>query len=155
MALDGSTLRSLAAFVGADIDAPVDLGPDVPPLGDPDAPLVIDAASVAELASWYDFAWRVLDEVVARVDGGSVIQIWPEHFDAAVDVAVAPDRRVNLGASPGDGFRDRPYLYVGPWGPERPGDGSYWNAPFGAVAEERDADRAVAFMLEGINRLRT
>ena len=26
-----------------------------------------------------------------------------------------------------------PYLYVGPWNDARPGDASYWNAPFGAV----------------------
>ena len=43
------------------------------------------------------------------------------------------DDRVNLGASPGDGFHAEPYLYVGPWGPHRPGAPGFWNAPFGAV----------------------
>ena len=43
------------------------------------------------------------------------------------------DVRANLGASPGDAYEPEPYLYVGPWGPERPGDPGYWNAPFGAV----------------------
>ena len=41
--------------------------------------------------------------------------------------------QVNLGFSPGDAFSDDPYVYVGPWGPARPGDDGYWNAPFGAA----------------------
>ena len=41
--------------------------------------------------------------------------------------------RVNLGGSPGDQHFPEPYAYVGPWGPARPGDPGFWNAPFGAV----------------------
>lgn len=33
----------------------------------------------------------------------------------------------------GDSFSAQLYLYVGPWGSERPGDPDYGNAPFGAV----------------------
>jgi hypothetical protein len=40
---------------------------------------------------------------------------------------------VNLGFSPGDTFEDEPYLYVGPWGSDRPGVSRFWNAPFGAL----------------------
>lgn len=63
----------------------------------------------------------------------SVVQLWPEHFDVGCDVDAAPQRRVNIGASPGDSFCAQPYLYVGPWEDARPGDPEYWNAPFGAV----------------------
>ena len=73
---------------------------------------------------------------------------------------MAPGRRCNLGASPGDERHPDPYLYVGPWGDERPGDDGYWNAPFGAVlghAEVVDSDSplrtATAFFHDGIRRL--
>ena len=156
-ALEGASLRQLAAFVDADVDAPIDLGADTPPVGDPDAPISVRRADLAVLARWYDLAWRAIGVVLADVPDGtpSVIQIWPEHFDAAADLAVAPERRVNLGASPGDGFDPSPYLYVGPGGPERPGGGDFWNAPFGATRGATDARGAVAFYREGIRRLRT
>jgi hypothetical protein len=87
------------------------------------------------------------------------VQLWPEHFDAGCDVA-AGGGRVNLGASPGDGFHSEPYLYVGPWGPERPGDATFWNAPFGAAfghGELLDAGEpvaaAVAFLTKGVELL--
>jgi hypothetical protein len=50
-----------------------------------------------------------------------------------VDEALVLDDVSNLGASAGDSFYEEPYLYVGPWEEVRPGDSSYWNAPFGAV----------------------
>jgi hypothetical protein len=83
--------------------------------------------------------------------------VWPEHFDVALDLAAAPDRRVNLGGSPGDGFHADPYLYVGPWTADRPGDVAFWNAPFGAVLgyaellERSDSlGSAVAFFDRGL-----
>ncbi|MEM9514592.1 MAG: hypothetical protein AAGA42_07000 [Actinomycetota bacterium] len=65
---------------------------------------------------------------------------------------------INLGGSPGDGFSAEPYLYVGPWSANRPGDPDYWNAPFGAVLTrgeliERGADAAGRFFAEGVGRL--
>jgi hypothetical protein len=63
---------------------------------------------------------------------------------------------VNLGFSAGDAFSEEPYAYVGPWGPERPGDDGYWNAPFGALvtrAELGDVAGGVAFMRAGLDRL--
>ncbi len=57
-------------------------------------------------------------------------------------------------------FHAEPYLYVGPWGPERPGDPAYWNAPFGAIlphARLRAADDArglaEAFLRRGLDLL--
>ena len=89
-----------------------------------------------------------------------MIQLWPEHFDVGCSVAVGGST-LNLGASPGDGSEELPYLYVSPWSGERPGDPSYWNAPFGALLRAGDiADlppaarhlRATAFIREGLAR---
>jgi hypothetical protein len=133
--IDGSTLAELASLVGVDLAAAFDVGHDTPPLGDVDERLAVDAGAARALGGWYSLAWRVLDAVAADPAGPSRIQLWPEHFDAGCDVPVGPgaDDRCNLGASPGDGPDGTPYLYVGPWGPQRPGDPAYWNAPFGAT----------------------
>ena len=68
------------------------------------------------------------------VTGATAAQLWPEHFDLACTVVVGGEVQVNVGASPGDAYEPAPYLYIGPWGPERPGDPAYWNAPFGACS---------------------
>jgi hypothetical protein len=159
----GSTLRELATFVGADIDAGFTAGPGTPGTGDVDAAVAVDAAACEVLAAWFAVGWCVLDDVVASLGAGAapaVVQLWPEHFDAATHVGVPGGRRCNLGVSPGDGYRDEPYAYVGPWDAERPGDAGYWNAPFGAVLPWTDAHRdgdpagAVrAFLEEGLGRL--
>jgi hypothetical protein len=157
--IEGATLRELAALAGADLDAPFEVGHDTPPLGDPDEPLAFDRASAVALGTWYAFGWRVLDEALAAVDSGSRVQLWPEHFDAGCDVPAGTER-CNLGASPGDGFSSEPYLYVGPWGTDRPGDARYWNAPFGAVlarpalaAADDPVAVGVEFLLRGVRLL--
>ena len=72
-------------------------------------------------------------------DTPSEIQLWPEHFDLALDLG-PESGRANFGASPGDGGHALPYLYVGPWNPN---DDPFWNA--GTYArlgyEELSADR--------------
>jgi hypothetical protein len=174
--LDGSTLRRLATFVGVDLGVEFSVGRDTPALGQVDEPLVLDAGSLAVLADWYASGWQALDAVVALLPADSapaVVQLWPEHFDAATHVGVGPgtggeptqvsaDRRCNLGVSPGDAFSDEPYVYVGPWGDERPGDAAYWNAPFGAVLRwsdvGADADASAVrtltrFFLGGLGQL--
>lgn len=165
LVLDGATLAEAAALIGVDLSEPFVAGHDTPPVGDPTAPLAIDAAAAEALAAWFAFAWRVLDAAVAGLGEAaepSVVQLWPEHFDAAIDVAASPGRRVNLGASPGDGYNAEPYLYVGPWDAERPGDAEYWNAPFGAVlsysqlaAADDPTAAAVAFLSRGVELLST
>lgn len=159
--IGGASLRELAAAAGCDVEAPFDVGADTPPVGDPDAPLAVDPEAAGELAAWYDLGWRALDQVLGSARSPSAIQLWPEHFDAACDVAVGPgpDDRCNLGASPGDGPDGLPYLYVGPWSGDRPGEPAFWNAPFGA-ALAADALRsaadpvlaAVAFYRHGLAR---
>lgn len=139
----GSTLQDLAMFAGTDITYDFSVGADTPELGDVDQPLDLDAHAGAVVADWYALGWHVLDETLAVLPstaGPGVVQLWPEHFDAGTDVGVGggPGQRVNLGVSPGDGFCDEPYLYVGPWGDERPGDPELWNAPFGAILRRSD-----------------
>lgn len=162
IALDGATLADVAAFAGADLAAPFAAGSDTPPIGDPGAPLSVALDDALALADWWHLGWQGLDSVCAGARDAQTIQLWPEHFDAGTSVATGdgPDDRCNLGVSPGDEYRDEPYLYVGPWGSERPGDGAYWNAPFGAAITRGEVLRnphprraAVEFFAEGLRRL--
>jgi hypothetical protein len=143
--ITGSTLRSLAAFSGVDLAAPFSAGEGMPPPGDLDAPIQLDAPAAAVIADWYDLGWRVLDAVVAALPAEAApatIQLWPEHFDAGTTVVAASDERVNLGFSAGDSYEAEPYAYLGPWSAERPGDKGYWNAPFGAVLRRSEVEAA-------------
>lgn len=164
VALAGSTLRTLAAAASADLEIELSVGHDTPPLGDLDRPLALDPGSIAVIGRWLTLGTAAIDDVASALGPASSparTQVWPEHFDAATNLAVGsgPDERVNLGASPGDGFHADPYLYVGPWGPDRPGAPDYWNAPFGAVlgwADVAGADdpmaAATAFFRDGLAR---
>ena len=161
--IDGATLRELAELAGVDLTAPIDVGHDTPLLGDVDDPIAIDERAAAALGRWYGVAARALDLVVVGITaaGGTATlpRLWPEHFDVAIETEARPGVRVNLGASPGDQFCEQPYWYVGPWNGDRPGDPTFWNAPFGAYlpadafdVDEVDAGRA--FLLAGLDRLR-
>lgn len=138
--LANASLGEAAGLVEVDLAAPFDAGHDTPPVGDPDEPLRVDADAALVLGDWYGFGQLVIDAVLADLGPKatpSVAQVWPEHFDLGCDVATGAGR-ANLGASPGDGGHATPYLYVGPWGAERPGDDAYWNVPFGAVLGHAD-----------------
>ena len=159
LALAGATLASLAEFAGADLGADFSVGADTPALGPIDEPVELDVKELDDLFSWFDLAWRVLDEAVAERSGqcrALTIQLWPEHFDVGTSLEFGTDDGVNLGFSPGDGFSDEPYVYVGPWSAARPGASSYWNAPFGAVlprSEVHGADDCVSFVRSGLDQL--
>ena len=159
-ALHGSSLRSLADVAGVDLEVDLSVGTDTPPLGDIDAPLITDDTTLAAIADWWTLGARAIDAVVQGCPPESrptVAQLWPEHFDLGLDVGVGTTR-VNLGASAGDSFHQGPYLYVGPWSAERPGDAAYWNAPFGAVmgadrilAADDPLREAIEFMRRGVS----
>jgi hypothetical protein len=160
--VNGATLQELAAAAGVDLSLPLDVGHDTPPLGDVDQPLAVEGDTARTIAGWYARVNVALDVVVTRLGGGASatpLRLWPEHFDLSIDVAAAPGIRVNLGGSPGDSFSAEPYLYVGPWTDDRPGEASFWNADFGATraASELDSSDPVAgavdFMLDGVSRL--
>lgn len=163
IAIDGSSLGGLAELAYVDLASDLDVGHDTPPLGDPDEALQVDASAATVLATWYSIVGEALDRVVERLPtdaSPTLIQLWPEHFDVALDAAATPDRRANLGGSPGDGFHAAPYGYVGPWTDDRPGEASFWNAPFGAVlgydalvGDDDPVATLAAFFLEGMDRL--
>ena len=57
----------------------------------------------------------------------SRVQIWPEHFDAALEIGnESAEQRSALGGSPGDESHPEPYMYVAPW-TARP-SGELWQA---------------------------
>jgi hypothetical protein len=165
LAIDGASLAQLAAWAEVDLSESIDVGHDTPPLGDVNAPISLDPTAAGEITDWFGHTATILDQVLGSLSGyatPTLPRLWPEHFDVAIEAQATAERRVNLGGSPGDGFSDEPYLYVGPWTADRPGDPDYWNAPFGAIRtrSELAADPAgivaagVAFLLDGYERLR-
>jgi hypothetical protein len=167
IAINGHSLAELANFAGVDLATDFSAGGDTPPIDDTGAPIEIRADSARGIGDWFDLTARALDEVIGLGTGWatpSLPQLWPEHFDLAIDLAYDPDapteRRVNLGGSPGDDHHPQPYLYVGPWTPDRPGNPDFWNASFGAVLSRREliasADpvaTAVEFFQSGLRLL--
>ena len=109
----------MAAFVGIEPDVAQQELFDVPPHGDLDEQLPVDAAAGANLADWYAFTSELLEALRAEArpqDDVSPVRIWPEHFDAAIDLGEqAAGRRGTYGGSPGDRHHDQPYLYASPW----------------------------------------
>ena len=164
MAIHGASLANLAAFAGVDLTRPLDVGHDTPPVGDVAAPIALSVDGAREIAAWFAKSAAILDGVLAALPATAaptLARLWPEHFDVAIEAQAHPTRRVNLGGSPGDGFSDESYLYVGPWKADRPGDAAFWNAGFGAfrtrsqlIADGADVvDAGVAFLLDGVRRL--
>ncbi|HVT42397.1 MAG TPA: hypothetical protein VHD39_05390 [Acidimicrobiales bacterium] len=162
--LVGASLAELAAFAGTDLASEFSAGPGMPVLGATDQPLELSADELEGISAWFDLGWRVLDAVLAGAPEGaarSTVQLWPEHFDVgtSLDLGAAGGGAVNLGFSAGDAFCDEPYVYVGPWGPERPeppDEAGYWNAPFGAAVPRTaagDAASCRAFIERGLRAL--
>lgn len=164
----GSTIRTLCNAMGFEPDPAFSVGGDTPELGDPDEMLIVDSATTAVLGDWWALGQRAMDSAIASFPDpqAAVARLWPEHFDVGTDVAVDPDRkpgvRTNLGAAGGDDAHQEPYLYVAPWGPDRPGPDEFWNLPFGATlgfgdldASENPLATAAEFFLRGIAYLRS
>jgi hypothetical protein len=109
----------MAAFAGIEPDVAQQEQFDVPPHGDLDARLAVDPHAAGELAAWYAFTTELLDELradAAPADDVSPVRLWPEHFDAAIDMGdEGAGRRATYGGSPGDRHHAEPYLYVSPW----------------------------------------
>jgi hypothetical protein len=114
-----TSLSAAAAAVGIEPDVGQQELFDVPPHGDLDTPLRIDAAGTRALGQWYAYVSAALEDLRASAepaDDPSPVRIWPEHFDAAVDMGEeAAGRRATYGGSPGDRLHDEPYVYVSPW----------------------------------------
>jgi hypothetical protein len=103
-----------------------------------DRPLAVDPAAARFLGDWFGFAYSVLEELRAGAPSAlepSRVQLWAEHFDAALELgAEARGRRAGYGASPGDEAHPEPYLYVVPWEPPPP-PGALWNSTAFSGAE--------------------
>jgi hypothetical protein len=114
-----TTLRAAAAALGLEPDVGPQEQFDVPPHGDLDEPLEIDLTAAGVVAGWFEFATEALEAVRAVAepdDDVTIVRIWPEHFDAAIDMGNAEaNRRATYGGSPGDRHHAEPYLYVSPW----------------------------------------
>jgi hypothetical protein len=112
----------------------------------PDEPLAVDpgaAAALAQLFARAEDALRALLADAAADEEPSEIQLWPEHFDIAIELGPG-DARATYGVSPGDAEHADPYAYVAPW--TAPPDGPLWQAEgfTGAQAPADDADAIVA-----------
>ncbi len=128
-----TTLRAASAFVDVPLGAPSVFTPTMT-LGS-DAPLLVERDAALALADWYALGGALLGDLKAAHAevSSSESQIWPEHFDLACELGDADSgTRANYGASPGDAAIPEPYLYVGPWAPERR-TGELGTYPFGAA----------------------
>lgn len=143
------TLAGAARFLGVELGAPTDLyQPTTAP--DAETPLEVDGAAARALGDWFGFCASLLEQLRAEARAGddpARVQLWPEHFDLAVDLGPEAGR-ANFGGSPGDDHHGEPYLYVGPWAPRQ---GTFWNEPFGASLSYADI-RSGADGLEFLRR---
>jgi hypothetical protein len=128
------------------------------PVG-PRTPLDIDPDAVQAIGDWFGFATLVLERA-RRTPGAadvSRVQIWPEHFDSAVEMgSQARGHRASYGASPGDEDHPGPYLYVAAWGDIDRND-PFWDDDFfnGAslsYAELLDSEDQIATALDFFTR---
>jgi hypothetical protein len=148
-----STLRQAALL--ADVPAGATTGVYVPTTpGDLDNKLVVEEEAAAALGDWFGFCTSVLEQVRDEASDASRVQIWPEHFDMAVDLGdESAGQRANYGGSPGDADHPEPYLYLGPWAKA---SGPFWNESFGAslayghlLAADDQRQAALTFLRAG------
>jgi hypothetical protein len=144
-AIDGRTPRALGADLGVTAGRPegaYGAGSGV----DPDETLALDSDQAGVIIR----ALALGHDALTAFAADETPVLWPEHFDVAIRV-----HDVNFGVSPGDGFSEEPYAYVGIASP--PAGDSFWNAPFGAAVPLRkltDATGVSGFFAEGRDRAR-
>lgn len=142
-AIDGRTPRALGAELGVAAGRPegaYEGGSGV----DPDEPLAVNADHAGVIFG----ALALGHDALVAFAAGETPVLWPEHFDVAIRV-----HEMNFGVSPGDGFIEEPYAYVGVASP--PAGDRFWNAPFGAAVPLRDLPDAPAvtgFFTDGRGR---
>lgn len=118
-----TTLEDAAEFIGFDLTRY--------DLAGADEPLDVDTQASVWLGEWFGFAASVLAQLRAESPEEldvSRVQLWPEHFDLAVELGSEQEgRRATYGLSPGDEQHEEPYVYVSPW-EGVPDDAQLWNA---------------------------
>lgn len=163
-----TTLRDAAESLGIEYRAV--WGPswhDPPAPADPDSPLRVDPAAAAALADVFGFASSTLEQIRSEAETSespSRVQLWPEHFDMAVEIGEEHrGRRAAFGVSPGYAAHPDPFVYVSPWVKQGLTD-RFWNAAHfgGAImshAELIEADdqrqAALGFLRQGLGLLRS
>lgn len=131
-----STLRAAGEFLDLTPGAPAGVYTPVTQC-DLDAKLGVDPVAARALGDWYGLCASLLEQLRAEAatdDAPGRVQLWPEHFDLAVDLG-PEGARANYGGSPGDAEHREPYFYVGPWESR---SGACWNEPFGASCSYSD-----------------
>lgn len=97
---------------------------------DPDEPLSVDDGAARAVGRWFDFATDILERLRTHGlddDEVSEVQLWPEHFDPAIEMGRQDrGRRASYGGSPGDPAHPHPYFYVSAWG-DIDRSNRYWN----------------------------
>ncbi len=149
-----TTLADACAFAGVDPDA--DLPHALSVTADASMDVSVDRDAAVVLGDWYGLTLDALEQMTRRCSPGdnpSPIQLWPEHFDVALEMG-NESTRANYGGSPGDDYISEPYVYVGPFVPRA---GDFWTATFGAALTYADVRRGadpLEFLLEGRSLLR-
>jgi hypothetical protein len=126
-----TSLSAAARLCGIEPDVAQEEGGDVPPHGDLDETLSVDPAAAQAVADWFALAEDVLGEIIREARPEDAVtpwpHLWPEHFDAAVDIGdEAANLRGGYGFSPGDVNSAEPYIYATVWA--GPPDDAFWNA---------------------------
>jgi len=125
-----TTLGEACALAGVDPSA--DLPPALNTAGDAATEVAVDRQAFDALIGWYALCQSALEslaDVMSTDENPTTIQLWPEHFDVALE-AGSDSTRATYGGSPGDAYFSEPYLYVGPF---QARNGEFWNAEFGAA----------------------
>ncbi len=145
VAIDGQTPRAIGEALGVKAGRPEGLYTDGSGV-DLDETLALDSDQARVILE----ALARGQDALAALAATETPVLWPEHFDLAIRVD-----DVNFGVSPGDGFIEEPYAYVGV-SPVPAGD-TFWNAPFGAALPLREFANAAAmtgYFAEGRKRAR-
>jgi len=163
-----STVRNAAQFFGVDYEREwfSDFRDPLPPV-DPDQELVVGDPGARVLAEWFGFGFDVLEKLRAQAvasDDASEVQLWPEHFDPAIEMGDQDaGLRASYGASPGDAGHPEPYVYVAAWG-EIDRSNDYWNdrafngsslGHAALLASDDPVATALDFLLQGYGILHT
>jgi hypothetical protein len=157
-----TTVREAAQFFGGEyrVDWFEEFRDPLRPI-DPDVMLDVEDSAARAIGDWLDFGFDVLEKLAAQAvdsDEVSEVQLWPEHFDCAVELGSADEgRRASYGLSPGDDDHPEPYVYVSAWG-EIDRSEHYWNdgafngssLPFARLRDSEDPmATALDFLLQG------
>jgi hypothetical protein len=143
--IGGRTPRALGTELGVAVGRPDGLYQDGSGV-DPDETLALDPDQAGVIMG----ALALGHDALTAFAAGESPVLWPEHFDVAIRV-----HDMNFGVSPGDGFIEEPYAYVGVSSP--PAGDAFWNAPFGAAVPLRrlpDASAVSGFFADGRARAR-